>query len=279
MKKTTKILLIVLCLVCLIVAGVSAYKLISILGEYKAAVESYDQMSESYVTTEDDIPEENKPVETPAPADEPESTEAAAPAVETSPISVDFESLLATNGEVVGWLFSEGTVINYPIAQADDNDKYLHHMLDGTYNSSGTLFVDCECAPEFAGANTIVYGHNMKNGSMFYSLLNYREQAYYDAHPVLYLNTPTQNYKIEVFSGYICNYDSDTYTLSFPSEDDYVNFVNKMKSQSDFSCDVEVTGDDRIITLSTCTYEYDNARYVVQGKLVPLDTVDMAVAG
>lgn len=277
MKKTTKILLIVLCVVCLIVAGVSAYKLISILGEYKAAVESYDQMSQSFVTTDADIPEENKPVETPAPADE-ATVETKNPVVEKSPITVDFESLLAQNNEVVGWLFSEDTVINYPIAQADDNDKYLHHMLDGTYNSSGTLFVDCECAPEFAGANTIVYGHNMKNGSMFYSLHNYIDQAYYDAHPFMYLNTPTQNYRIEIFSAFICNYDSDTYTLSFPSENDYVDFINKMKSQSDFQSDVEVTGNDRVITLSTCTYEYDNARYVVMGKLVPLDAVEMDVA-
>ena len=277
MKKSTKILLIVLCVVCLIVAGVSAYKLISILGEYKAAVESYDQMSQSYVTTDEDIPEENKPVETPAAAEE-ATVETKNPVSEKSPITVDFEALLATNDEVVGWLFSEDTVINYPIAQAEDNDKYLHHMLDGTYNSSGTLFVDCECAPEFAGANTIVYGHNMKNGSMFYSLHNYIDQAYYDAHPVMYLNTPTQNYRIDIFSAFICNYDSDTYTLSFPSEEDYVNFVNKMKSQSDFQSDVEVTGNDRVITLSTCTYEYDNARYVVMGKLVPLDAVELDVA-
>ena len=277
MKKTTKILLIVLCVVCLLVAGLSAYKLISILGEYKAAVESYDQMSDSFVTTDEDIPEENKPVETPA-VEEEATVETKNPVSEKSPITVDFESLLAQNDEVVGWLFSEDTVINYPIAQAEDNDKYLHHMLDGTYNSSGTLFVDCECAPEFAGANTIVYGHNMKNGSMFYSLHNYVDQAYYDAHPVMYLNTPTQNYRIDIFSAFICNYDSDTYTLSFPSEEDYVDFVNKMKSQSDFQSDVEVTGNDRVITLSTCTYEYDNARYVVMGKLVPLDAVALDVA-
>ena len=275
MKKTTRILLIVLCIVCLLVAGFSAYRLISILGEYKAAVNSYEDMSSSYVTTEEDIPEENKPVETEAPVEDPAQPEETKAAPETSPITVDFESLLASNDEVVGWLFSEDTVINYPIAQAEDNDKYLHHLLDGTYNSSGTLFVDCECAPEFAGANTIVYGHNMKNGSMFYSLHNYVDQAYYDAHPVMYLNTPTQNYKIEVFSAFICNYDSDTYTLSFPSEQDYIDFVNKMKSQSDFQSDVEVTSNDRVITLSTCTYEYDNARYVVMGKLVPLDTVDL----
>ncbi|MBQ8217527.1 MAG: class B sortase [Oscillospiraceae bacterium] len=270
MKKGTKILLIVLCVVCLLVAAISAYRLISILGEYNKAVESYEDMSDSFVNAE--------PAATPVPTEAPvgeevasaEPAEPEAPA-ELSPITVDFEALLATNEDVVGWIYSKDTVINYPIAQGEDNDEYLHHLLDGTYNSSGTLFVDCECAPEFAGANTIVYGHNMKNGSMFYSLLNYREQSYYDAHPVMYLNTPSQNYRIDVFSGYICNYDSDTYTLSFPSEEDYVKYQQKMKSQSDFNCDVELAPTDRVITLSTCTYEYDNARYVVQGKLVPLD--------
>lgn len=267
MKKGTKILLIVLCVVCLLVAAISAYRLISILGEYNKAVESYEDMSDCFVNAE--------PAATPEPTPEVAGEEAAAaepeaPA-ELSPITVDFEALLATNEDVVGWIYSKDTVINYPIAQGEDNDEYLHHLLDGTYNSSGTLFVDCECAPEFAGANTIVYGHNMKNGSMFYSLLNYREQSYYDAHPVMYLNTPSQNYRIDVFSGYICNYDSDTYTLSFPSEEDYVKYQQKMKSQSDFNCDVELAPTDRVITLSTCTYEYDNARYVVQGKLVPLD--------
>ena len=110
----------------------------------------------------------------------------------------------------------------------------------------------------------------MKDGSMFNSLHSYSDQAYYDAHPVMYLNTPKQNYKIEIFSAYICSYDSDTYTLSFASAEEYAAWVAKMKSQSTFTSDTEVTVDDRVITLSTCTYEYDNARFVVQGKLVPL---------
>lgn len=270
MNKTTKILLIVLCVVCLLVAGFSAYKLISILNEYKAAVNSYEDMSRSYVSTdtpltqqpEETESDETEEVEQPVEADLPE---------EYSPISVDFESLLATNEDVVGWIFSKDTVINYPIAQGEDNDEYLHHLLDGTYNSSGTLFVDCGCAPEFAGANTIIYGHNMKNGSMFNSLHNYKDQAYYDAHPVMYLNTPTQNYRIEIFSGFLCRYDSDTYRLAFPSEQDYVDFLAKMKSQSVFQSDVELESTDRIVTLSTCTSVYDTDRFVIQGKLVPLN--------
>lgn len=260
MNKTLRILLIVLCVVCLGVFCFSGYKLFSTLNEYKVAQRTYNELSEQFVSTE-------APAATDTPVTEAEPVEDK----ETSPITVDFEKLFAQNEDVCGWLYSEGTVINYPVAQGSDNNEYLHHLLDGTYNSSGTLFVDCECGPEFSGTNTVIYGHNMKDGSMFNSLLNYKEQTYYEEHPVIYLNTPKQNYKIEVFSAYICNYDSDTYTRDFYSAEDYAAWVAKMQGQSDFSSDVEVTANDRVITLSTCTYEYDNARFVVQGKLVALD--------
>lgn len=260
MNKTVRILLIVLCVVCLGVFCFSGYKLFSTLNEYKTAQRSYSKMSEEVVTTE-------APAATDAPVTESEEIENK----DVSPITVDFEKLLAQNEDVCGWLYSKDTVINYPVAQGSDNNEYLHHLLDGTYNSSGTLFVDCECGPEFSGTNTVIYGHNMKDGSMFNSLLNYKDQSYYEAHPVMYLNTPKGDYKIEIFSAYICNYDSDTYTRDFYSAEDYAAWVAKMQGQSDFNSDVEVTANDRVITLSTCTYEYDNARVVVQGKLIALE--------
>ncbi len=263
MNKTVKILLVVLCVVCLCVFCFSGYKLFSTLNEYRVAQRSYDKLSEQFVST--DAPTASlAPVTETDGAQEDEDKE-------ISPIKVDFDQLLAQNSDVCGWLYSKDTVINYPIAQGSDNNEYLHHLLDGSYNSSGTLFVDCECGPEFSGTNTVVYGHNMKDGSMFNSLTNYKDQSYYDEHPVMYLNTPKQNYKIEIFSAYICNYDSDTYTRDFYSAEDYSAWLTKMKSQSDFTSDVEVTANDRVITLSTCTYEYDNARFVVQGKLVALE--------
>ena len=202
MNKTVKILLIVLCVVCVGVFCFSGYKLFSTLNEYRVAQRSYDKMSEQFVSTD-------APTASLAPVTEADSAQEDK---EVSPIKVDFDQLLAQNSDVCGWLYSKDTVINYPIAQGSDNNEYLHHLLDGSYNSSGTLFVDCECGPEFSGTNTVVYGHNMKDGSMFNSLTNYKEQSYYDEHPVMYLNTPKQNYKIEIFSAYICNYDSDTYT-------------------------------------------------------------------
>lgn len=272
MRSSVKIILTIVLVICIAVFAFAGYRLFSIINQYKQAREFYDGMANTYVET-------NAPTETAAPtpttsAQEP-STEAQPETVEAqpeySPVKVDFDKLLAQSDDVCGWIYSPDTKINYVVAQGEDNNQYLHHLLDDTYSEGGTLFMDCECAPNFAGANSIIYGHNMRDGSMFNSLTKYREQAYYDAHPVMYLNTPTQNYKIEIFTAYTCNYDSDTYMLSFASEQDYLDYLTKMKSQSDFKSDVEISSAERTITLSTCTYEYDNARYVVQGKLIPLD--------
>ncbi|MGI5977223.1 MAG: class B sortase [Candidatus Limivicinus sp.] len=262
MSKTAKVIIIILCIIFLAVFIFSGWKLFSILNEYKVARNSYSDMSDTFVTSDS-----KKPLST----EEGGSENADEKEEEYLPITVDFDALLKESEEVTGWIYCEDTVINYPIAQGEDNNQYLHHLLNGDYNASGTLFMDCECAPNFAGANSIIYGHNMKDGSMFHSLLNYRDQEYYDAHPVLYLSTPAQDYKVEIFTAYTCSYDSDTYMLSFANEDDYGAYLEKMKSQSDFDCDVEVDTTERVLTLSTCTYEYDNARYVVQGKLVPLE--------
>ncbi|MDO4984005.1 MAG: class B sortase [Eubacteriales bacterium] len=261
MKKGLKVLLVIVLILCIGAFVFSGLKLLKIQKEYKEAREYYDQLSDTYVSV----------AATPAPdenADKVEVTETEDK--EVCPITVDFNNLLATNKDVCAWLYSGDTPINYVVVQGEDNNNYLHHKLDGTYNASGTLFIDCECGPNFSGANTIIYGHNMKDGSMFASLHNYVDQSYYDAHPVLYISTPACDYKLEVFSCFTCDYDADTYTLSFASEEDYSAFLTKMASQSNVKTNVEVSSEERVVTLSTCTYEYDNARYVVMAKLVPL---------
>lgn len=258
MKRPIKILLAVLCLIFLCIFGYSGYQLYTTFHEYKVAEEMYDGMSNQFVS---------QSTKTPIVRDslDPLAFE------EHSPISVDFDALTATNSDVVGWIYSEDTVINYPIARAEDNAYYLHRFIDGTYNPNGTLFVDYLCNGDFSSKNTLVYGHNMNDGSMFASLRKYVDQEYYDAHPKLYLNTPEQNYRIELFAGYITDADSETYTISWADESQFLPYIDRMKAQSTFRSDVEVAQDDLIITLSTCSYEYYDARYVVQGKLVPIN--------
>ena len=110
------------------------------------------------------------------------------------------------------------------------------------------------------------------------SLDGYRKQgdAYYQEHPVLYLNTPTQNYRVELFAGYLTDADSSTYTVSFPDTSSFLLYCQEMKAQSNFKSDVEIQAGDRIVTLSTCAYDWYDARYVVQGKLVPLGVANPA---
>ena len=186
----------------------------------------------------------------------------------------DFEMLKGINDDIAGWLISEGTVINYPVVQGSDNSYYLSHLFNGSRNRMGTLFIDCDNAPAFEDSNTIIYGHHMKSGAMFASLLGYREQTYYNAYPTMLLLTPEGNYKVELFAGYITPAASDIYRKTFSSDDAFAQYLKDVRAKSDFFSDVEVTPQDHIITLSTCTYEYDEARYVVQGKLVKLEPQD-----
>lgn len=185
---------------------------------------------------------------------------------EVPPISVDFNALWETNQDIVAWIYCADTPINYPVVQSDDNNYYLRRLLDGSYNTSGTLFLDCRCNADFMDRNSIIYGHNMKNNTMFGTLPSYTEQSYYEAHPIMWLLTPEQNYKVELFSGFITPSDSESYDV-FYGKADLEKYVEETLQKSTFTADVELNDAGRIITMSTCSYEYENARYVLLGRL------------
>lgn len=183
------------------------------------------------------------------------------------PIEVDFEQLRKTNGDTVAWIYCEGTPINYPIAQSDDNSYYLHLRLDGTRSAAGTLFADFRCSNDFSELNSIVYGHNMKNGTMFGTLPKYKNQSYYDEHPAMWLVTPDKSYKIELIAGFVTESDSDSYDI-FYDRSDLEMYIETAVSRSTFVSGADVGSVGRIIELSTCSYEYNDARYVVLGELI-----------
>ena len=188
---------------------------------------------------------------------------------ETAPIEVDFGVLAETNGDIIGWLYSEGTPINLPVVQSGDNSYYLRRLIDGTWNNSGTLFADYRNAGDFSDNNTIIYGHNMKNKEMFGTLPNYREQSYFDGHPVMWLLTPDGSYKLELAAGYVTPAASDVFSFG-QSEEAVLAAVRQAMERSTFTSDVEIRPGDRFLTLSTCSYEYENARYVLIGRLTAL---------
>lgn len=185
---------------------------------------------------------------------------------EGAPISVDFKALQSENPDIIGWLYCEGTPINYPIVQAEDNSYYLRRLTDGSYNANGTLFLDYRCASDFSDFNCVVYGHRMKSKAMFGTLPEYAEQSYFEEHPVMYLLTPQADYKVRLAAGFMTSADSDNYD---PMDDGDTRqaFIDYATANSLFKSDVECTVNDSLLCLSTCSYEYENARLMIIGKL------------
>ena len=184
---------------------------------------------------------------------------------------IDFVSLKAINQDVVGWLYLPDTVINYPVVQGEDNNYYLKRLVDGSYNANGSLFVDHQNEMDFSDDNTLIYGHHMDSGKMFATLVKYKDQEFYDAHPIAYFLTEEKSYKIEIFSGYVTTPDSDSYLLTAGSREQTIAWMKEMFHNSDFCADVTIRPEDHIVTFSTCDYEFHDARYVVHGKLTALE--------
>ncbi len=183
------------------------------------------------------------------------------------PRDIEFEKLLAQNEDTVAWIYCEDTEINYPIVQASDNDYYLRRGFDKKSNRDGSIFMDANNTNGFTDRNTIIYGHNMKSGNMFHDLALYKASTYYEKHPVMYLYTDGHNYKLELIAGCVIDGYDEIYNLNKTVLEVNAD-IERMRKKSTFQSDVTYTDDDRLVTLSTCSYERDDARYVVIGKLV-----------
>lgn len=188
------------------------------------------------------------------------------------PNSVDFDALRAVNPDVIGWLYCPGTNIDYPVLKGADNDVYLRHDYTGEYNINGSVFIDSENQRDFSDANTIVYGHHMNEGVMFGSLENWGDQAFYEQHPVMWLLTPTQTYQVVIVSCHHVSAYSDMYDILRGHDETFEHFLAEAVAESEI-IPVEgatVNPDRNYIMLTTCSYIFDSARFVVHGKLVPV---------
>lgn len=264
MKKLMTFLLALL-LVCIFLF--SGWKLFSTLWSYLEGRSSYNTL-EQYISFETLSP--TAPPATEA-TEETVSYEVAPmetePADDTLWPEVDFEHLQWINPDIVGWIYVEGTKINYPIVQAEDNDYYLDRLFDGTRNSAGSIFLDSRCSFDFSDRHSILYGHNMKDKSMFAALMNYKDPKFYPNHSQALLLTPERNYKIQFFSGYVCDSWENAWTLNFESTD-FSDWLIEITDRSRFTPFALPGEDDTIITLSTCSYEYHDARFVLHGFVV-----------
>lgn len=235
---------------------IAAFNIGKIYYDYNKADNTYEGIQDEYVATKE---VESTPEVT-------QGSENQQPIITEPPITIDFNALLNRNKDVIGWLYCPNTVINYPVVQGANNDQYLRRDLDGKYLVSGTLFADYRNGALDEGANYIIYGHNMRNGTMFSVLAKYKQQSYYDQHPIMYYLTPDGNYKLELFAGLVVKHDDKIY-LPNQNEEEFSELIKEYRAKSTFKSNVNLEYNDTIVTLSTCSYEFDHARYIVIGRL------------
>ena len=251
-KKKSDVLLTIALIVAIAVFCYAAFNLYHIYTEYKKGTDEYNQIEEMAVTERD--------------AD---SAEVAGPNAQLKPpIEVDF----------VGWIYVDALPdISYPIVKGKDNQTYLHQTYEKNYNFAGTIFVDYENSGDFSDCNTLVYGHNMKNGSMFGHLKKFREDdKLYKQDKYFWILTPERNYRYEIITAYTTGVNSDTYTLFKGPGEEFEKYLETIKGYSEIQTDdTDLTIKDRIVTLSTCTGN-ESTRFVVQGKRVDAEDADGA---
>ena len=181
---------------------------------------------------------------------------------------VDFAALESINSDCVAWIRIDETEIDYPVVQGHDNSFYLKHLFDGEWNGAGCIFLDSRVEPDLSDRHSVLYGHHMKNGTMFSDIAKYKDQTFYENHTTGMILTPTENYRIEFFAGYVAGADDENaWKVTFATEDEYVDWLNETVGHSWFKSEVIPTAEDRVITLSTCSYEFNNARFVLVGRL------------
>ena len=247
-------------LIALGVFAFSAYKLLSIWMEYKEGVDEYDNLKQFAVTAP--VGDDNGEVTIDTPGDAPEAE------VEPGP-QINFKELKAINEDVVGWLYVEAIEeINYPIVHGKDNDYYLHRTVQQTYNFAGSIFLEATNKSDFSDPHNIVFGHNMKNGSMFGQLKKFRDPEVYNKSRYFWICTPKKNYKYEIFSVQEVLSGGDAYLLFSQPGPEMLKYAEKMEKQSEVHTPgIKFTMDSRIATLSTCTTTTTN-RLIVQGVQV-----------
>lgn len=185
--------------------------------------------------------------------------------------TIDFKALLNINSDIVGWISLKDSIVDYPLVQGGDNDYYLYRNVKGEYAGAGSIFMDYRSDKNFKDFVTIIYGHHMKDGSMFNVLDDYQEDGYYEGHKKWKIDTKKANYTLEIFAGYVVKSNDPMYNVEATRElnsSEREDLIKEIREKSDFATKVKVDGDDHIVALSTCYPKEDDDRYLLFGKLV-----------
>lgn len=182
--------------------------------------------------------------------------------------NLDMDALKKVNSDVEGWILIPGTKISYPVMQASDNEFYLSRTWDKTWNWLGSVFIECENESDLSEFNTIIYGHNMRGGSMFGTLKNYKKAKYWQEHPYIYIMHEGGVYRYEIFAAHKVQLNTIVYGMQIENPKQREELIRFALDYSAIDTGIEPTEDDKILTLSTCSTSA-KARWVVQAVWNP----------
>ena len=242
LSKTGRIFLDVILIVAICVAGYSGYQLYAGLKDYNDGKKEYESLAPEVVRNRTGS-DENE-------------------------VSIDWDQLKKINPDTAAWIHLDDSSIDYPVVYATDNSFYLTHLFDGTENRSGCVFIDYNNSHGFTDLNTVMYAHHMKNGTMFADVENYKDSSYYATHKEFHIYTPEGNYTMYPLGGYVTTGSDDYVRYTFTDDQEYLSYVNSFIEKSTIKSDETIEATDRTLMLSTCSYDVNDGRYVLIGKLV-----------
>ncbi|UNC93080.1 class B sortase [Candidatus Contubernalis alkaliaceticus] len=176
--------------------------------------------------------------------------------------------IMEENQDIVGWITIPETRINYPVVKIDNNDFYLDHNINKKPAKAGAIFMDFRNEGKGEDLHTVLYGHNMKDGSMFKDLLNYSNESFLNQYGIIRFDTLYEEIEWEIFSVYVTDTDFYYIETEFASGDDYLLFLKGISERSLFKTDIHPSVDNVILTLSTCSYDFEDARFVVHARRI-----------
>lgn len=186
-------------------------------------------------------------------------------------IEIDFPAWQSLNQDVQAWIRNKTIHVDHPILKSPDNEFYLTRDIDLSYKAMGSIFFDFRNKTNFSDRNTIIYGHNFDNGLMFSNLVWYKSQQFYEKNPSYYLYTPEQVYRVDIAAGIVASETDITYlAVDFRSDMEFRSLIQKIEDNSVIKTEIELSPRDHLVTLYTCTNDWQGQRFVVIGKITRL---------
>ena len=240
----------------------AAYAFLMKESDYRASEKEYEEIRSEYVrpgtiheSGSRGMTETEKKPEDPLPIDPP---------------AVDWEGLKAENSDIIGWIQVPSAGIEYPVLQGDSNDEYLHTSVSGEWRTAGSIFLDSQNSPDMTDHHSIIYGHNMRNGSMFANLKEFNTPGVLEACPYFWISTPKKDLLYQIMSIHTSVTGGGSFTL-FPEtarNPAFDSWMEKEINKSNIECKLPDRYIKRMVTLSTCTPDSDGTRQLVQGILI-----------